>query len=79
VTFATSRLEEAPLTRTAVATTLHQARPLAVPGSFRRAGVVIVDLLAAVGIVFCIPLVILGIGIPIAACVRLLLWIGGLR
>ena len=45
---------------------------------FRRAGAMIGDLLGAVAIVFCIPVVILAIGIPIALCVRLLLWIGGL-
>ena len=78
MTFATSRLEEATPTRAALATTFSSARPLAVPGSFRRAAVVIGDLFAAVGVVLCIPLVILGIGIPIALCVRLLLWIGGL-
>jgi hypothetical protein len=78
VTFATSHLEEATLTRAALATRSNQARPLVVPGLLRRAAVVTGDLFAAVGIVLCIPLVILGIGIPIALCVRLLLWIGGL-
>ena len=78
MTFATSRLEEATLTRAALATTFNQARPLVVPGPLRRAAVVIGDLFAAVGIVLCIPFVILAIGIPIALCVRLLLWIGGL-
>jgi len=78
MTFATSRLAEATLTRAALATTLNPARPLVGPGRLRRAAVVIGDLCAAVGIVLCIPLVILAIGIPIALCVRLLLWIGGL-
>jgi hypothetical protein len=78
VTFATGRLEEATLTRAALATTFNQARPLVVPGPFRRAAVVVGDLLAAVAIVLCIPFVILAIGIPIALCVRLLLWIGEL-
>jgi len=78
VTFATSRLEEATLTRAALATTFNQARPLVVPGPLRRAAALIGDLLAVVGIVLCIPFVILGIGIPIALCVRLLLWMGGL-
>ena len=78
MTFATSRLEEPTLTRAALATTFNQARPLVVPGPIRRAAVVIGDLFAAVGIVLCIPFVILAIGIPIALCVRLLLWIGGL-
>jgi hypothetical protein len=78
VTFATNRLEEGTLTRAALATTFNQARPPIVPGPLRRAAVVIGDLFAALGIVLCIPLVILAIGIPIALCVRLLLWIGGL-
>jgi hypothetical protein len=76
--FATGRLEEAPLTRSALATTFNQARPLVVPGPRRRAAVVIGDLFAAMGIVLCIPFVIVTIGIPIALCVQLLLWIGGL-
>jgi hypothetical protein len=76
--FATGRLEEAPLTRSALATTFNQARPLVVPGPRRRAAVVIGDLFAAMGIVLCIPFVIVAIGMPIALCVRLLLWIGGL-
>jgi hypothetical protein len=78
VTFAAGHLEEAALTRAAIATTFDQAPALAVPGPFRRAAVVVGDLLGAVAIVLCIPLVILTIGIPIALCVRLLLWIGGL-
>jgi hypothetical protein len=78
VTFATGRFEEATLTRAALATTFNEAPPLVVPGRLRRTAVVVGDLLAAVGIVLCIPFVILAIGIPIALCVRLLLWIGGL-
>jgi len=77
MTFATGRLEEAPLTRAALATTFDQARALIVPGPFRRAAVVVGDLLGAVAIVLCIPFVILAIGIPIALGARLLLWIGG--
>jgi hypothetical protein len=78
MTFAAGRLEEATLTRAALATTFDQARMPVVPGPFRRAAVVVGDLLGAVAIVLCIPLVILAIGIPIALGVRLLLWIGGL-
>jgi hypothetical protein len=78
VTFATNRLEEGALTRAALATTFNPARPLVVPGPLRRAALVIGDLCAALGLVLCIPLVILAIGMPIALCVRLLLWIGGL-
>jgi hypothetical protein len=78
VTFATGRLEEATLTRAALATTFNQASTLVVPGPFRRAAVVVGDLLAAVAIALCIPFLILAIGMPIALCVRLLLWIGEL-
>ena len=78
MTFATGRLEEATLTRAALATTLNQARPLVVPGRLRRAAVIIGDLCAAMGIVLCIPFVIVAIGMPIVLCVRLLFWIGGL-
>jgi hypothetical protein len=77
-TFATSRVDETALTSAALAPTSNQPRPLVGPGPVRRAAVVLGDLCAAVSIVFCIPLVILGIGIPIALCVRLLLWVGGL-
>jgi hypothetical protein len=35
------------------------------------------ELLAALAIVLCIPFVILAIGIPIALCVRFLLWSAG--
>jgi hypothetical protein len=40
--------------------------------------VVIVDLLGMAGLVLCVPFVILAIGIPIALCLRFLLWIAGL-
>ena len=78
MTIATSRLEEATLTRAALATTFNQARPLRRPGSLGRAASVVGDLLAAVAIALCVPFVILAIGIPIALGVRLLLWVGGL-
>ena len=78
MTVATSRLEGATLTRAALATTFNVPRPLVVPGPLWRAAVVVSDLLAAMAIVLCIPFMILAVGIPIASCVRLLLWIGGL-
>jgi hypothetical protein len=78
VTLTTSRLEHAALPRTALSTTFSQAQPLVVPGSLWRAAVVIGDVLGAVAIVLCIPFVILAIGTPIALCLRLLLWVGGL-
>ena len=77
MTFATSTPREAALTRAALETTFNQARPLAVPGPLRRAAAFVGDLLALAGIVFCIPFVILGLGIPLALTVRLLLWIAG--
>lgn len=78
MTFAAGRLEEATLTRAALATTFDQGSALTVPGPFRRAAVVAGDVLGTMAIVLCIPFVILAIGIPIALCVRLLLWLGGL-
>jgi hypothetical protein len=79
VTLATGHLEDVALTRAALATTFSQAQPLVAGGPFRRAAAVVVgDLLGAVAIVLCIPLAILAIGTPIALCLRLLLWIGGL-
>ena len=78
MTLAAARLEEAALTRAALPTTFDEAPALTVPGPLRRAAVVVGDLLGAVAIVLSIPVVILAIGIPIALCVRLLLWIGGM-
>jgi hypothetical protein len=66
------------MTNAALATTLNGPRPLVVPGRLWRAVVIVGDVLAAVALVLCIPFVILAIGIPIALCVRLLMWIGGL-
>lgn len=57
---------------------MNTARPLVVPGRLRRATVVVGDVLEAVAIVFCIPIVIVAIGMPIVLCVRLLLWIVGM-
>ena len=50
----------------------------ALSGSLTRAGGVVGEFVLLVGLVCCIPFVILGIGIPIALVVRLLLWVGGL-
>ena len=69
---------EAALTGAPHATRIGQIPQLVVPGSLRRAAGVAGDLLALAAIAFCIPFVILGVGIPIALCVRLLLWIVGL-
>ena len=78
VTFTTNQSLAATLTRGPLATPVAQARPVIVPGSLRRAALVIGDVLAAAGIVLCIPFVILAIGIPIALFVRFLLWIAGM-
>ena len=78
MTFATGRLEEPMLTRAGLAATFNEAGPLLVPGRLWRGAVGVGDLFGAMAIVICIPVVILAIGIPIALCVRLLLWIGGL-
>jgi hypothetical protein len=78
VTFAAGRLEAATLTRAPLATTFDQAGAFIVPGPFRRAAVVVGDVLGTAAIVLCLPFVILAIGTPIALCLRLLLWIGGL-
>jgi hypothetical protein len=45
---------------------------------FRQVVSVTGELVILVGIVFCLPLVILAVGIPIALAFQLLLWIGGL-
>ena len=54
------------------------APPRVVPGALRRVTSVIGDLLGLMGIVLCVPFVILAIGIPIALCIRFLLWIVGM-
>ena len=76
---ALGRLEGGALTRAALGTRLDRAPRLFVPGLLRRAAVVAGDVMGIVAIVLCIPFVILAIGTPIALCLRLLLWIGGLH
>lgn len=78
MTLATEHFDEPRLMRAALATAVNAQRPLIAPGRLWRATVVAGDLLGAVAIVLCIPFVILAIGAPIALCVRLLLWVGGL-
>lgn len=56
-------------------TTASPAPRLLVPWWLRRAAGGIGELLTLVGIVLCFPLAILAIGIPIALCVRLVLWV----
>jgi hypothetical protein len=75
VTFATNQPLPATLTRASFATAVGHARPLIAPGLLWRSAMAIGDLLAAVGIVLCIPVAILVIGIPLALFVRFLLWI----
>ena len=52
--------------------------PLVGRGPWRRAAAVVGEVFGAAGIILCIPLAILAVGIPIALVVRLLLWLGGL-
>lgn len=68
---------EATLTSAVFETTRSPAPLLEVPGWLRRAAGVGGELLALMGIVFCVPFVILTIGIPVALSVRLLLWAAG--
>lgn len=63
---------------TAAATAAENPRPPIGPGLLRRAASTIVDLLVGLGIVLCIPFVILALGIPIALVGRFLLWIAGM-
>jgi type IV secretory pathway VirB3-like protein len=77
MTFPTTRPRAGTVTSAVIATTFDYASPLGVSGLFRRVAMVIGDALSAAAIVICIPFVILAIGIPIALCVRLLLWIAG--
>ena len=65
-------LTSAPLTAT-----LSQVPRVELFGSLTRAVGAVGEFLVLVGIVCCIPFVILGIGIPIALAVRFLLWVGG--
>jgi hypothetical protein len=57
---------------------VHQPFVHAVTARLWLVGAVAGELLMLVAIVFCFPLVILAIGIPIAVFVQLLLWIGRL-
>ena len=57
-------------------TPLSPPQPLTMPNPLRRVPGILGDLLALAGIIVGIPLVILAVGIPIALCVRLLLWLG---
>ena len=78
MTSATGRLEGAVLPRVALAATFTEARPLLLARPLRRAAVLVGDVMGAVAIVLCVPFVIVAVGTPIALCVRLLLWVGGL-
>ena len=68
---------DATLTTAAVTASLSHPPRLEGSRSLRRAAGVGGEFLALVGIVCCIPFVILAIGLPIALAVRLLLWVGG--
>ena len=47
------------------------------PHLLRRVGVAMADVLGGIGMLLCIPLAILALGIPLALGVRLLLWTAG--
>ena len=55
------------------------AQPLLVPGPFRRAAIVVGDLLGVTAIVLCIPFVVLAVATPVVLSVGLLMWLTGLR
>lgn len=63
---------------TTVLATQFDARPLVVPGVLYRCAVAIRELLGALALVLVAPFVILAVGLPIAAVLRLLLWLVGL-
>jgi hypothetical protein len=44
--------------------------------AFASMGNFIGDLLVLMGLVFCLPFVILGLGLPLALLIRVLVWIG---
>jgi len=75
----TGDLGAAPITKTPFATAVDHAWAPIAHTFLGRVAVAMGDLLAAVGVVLCVPIVILAIGIPIALCVRVLLWIAGFR
>ena len=68
---------EAALTEALLGTAVEPARPTAAPSLLRRAAEGGGDLLLLLGIVFCIPFIVLALGLPVALGVRLLLWLGG--
>jgi hypothetical protein len=79
MTVVTSPSRQETLTRAAWAMTLDRpTRPLAMPGPFRRAAIVVGDLLWLAVIALCIPFVIMAIGTPIALFLRFLLWLVGM-
>jgi hypothetical protein len=73
----TSSAPLAAMTSAPLIATLSPVPRLGLSGSLRRTVSVIGESLVLVGIVCCIPFVILAIGTPIALVVRLLLWVAG--
>jgi hypothetical protein len=79
VTVSTNRPVAAALAMSSFTAAVDQARPLiGAPGLLRRSVHIIGDVVAVMGVVLCIPFVILAIGTPIALCVRFLVWIAGM-
>ena len=77
MTFPTTRPLEGTLTR-ATPTAFDYVPMVIVQGRLRRSAEVIAGFAAAGAVILCIPFVILAVGIPIALCVRFLLWIVGM-
>lgn len=61
----------------ALATQSDDVRQRVVPSVFRRSAAFIGELLGAMALVLVAPFVILAIGLPIAAVLRLVLWLVG--
>ena len=77
MTFTTNPPLAAALSPSRLATATTQPGVI-VPGALWRAALMVGDLLGALGIVLCLPFVILAVGLPIALCLRLLLWMTGM-
>jgi len=78
VTFAANQPLAVTVTKPPFATAVDHASPLIDDGLLSRAASTLGDALMSAAIVICIPFVILAVGIPIALCLRLLLWIAGM-
>lgn len=78
VTTASRSFEDTTPTRAVLPTAFDHAPALVVPGPWQRVAAVVGDLLGGLVMLLSIPLAILAVGVPLALCVRLVLWLGGL-